>query len=132
MNYSAQKFQKGERPQPFYLREKRDFKEFKRIANQIDGEILSGWRTTLRVGGNFFRKIKSEAAKTGKTNPHIEQMEQVAAARKKQIMAGAGQVFFQEDKTVQGMGVKKEPPPPPSPHTAQTPAKIHACSGVVV
>jgi len=52
---------KIEKPKAFYLKNVSDFKEFKSLAVQVGNEILPGWRTTLKVGGNLHKQLQSKA-----------------------------------------------------------------------
>jgi hypothetical protein len=114
--FSAVDLEKGQRPRPHFLRDKNDLKDFKKLANQIGSEILAGWRHTIRMGGNLFKKIKEEARKAGTPNAHIERMEKYAKRKKKSIVAG-GQIYAQPDAAIKNepQSSKKAPPTPPTP-----------------
>src|SRR5689334_13137130 len=78
---SLQNF-KIEKPKPFYLTCRGDFKEFKKQAEQIGEEFLPHWRTSLKIGGNLWEKFLVQSEKDSYLKTKIQKMEQLAISRR--------------------------------------------------
>src|SRR5689334_10750187 len=106
-------------PEPTYIKKSSDLKNFTEVALKVGEALVAGWPHTIRLGGNFYKKIRDRANLDGRENADIVRMEKYARSRAGGASASAAV------KTEEGTsGVKAEPdthsPPPPTAHDTHT------------
>src|SRR5690348_12979806 len=81
--YNKTQAKLGKTPEPTFLKSASDFKEFSKAIEHVGGVLLPAWRSTIRMGGHIFKKMKQEGEKTGERVPEVEYMEAWAMERQK-------------------------------------------------
>jgi hypothetical protein len=71
----------GRVPEPTYVKSGSDFKEFSKAIDHVGSVLLPEWRSTIRLGGHTFKKMKQLGESSGQVVPEIAFMEKWARER---------------------------------------------------
>jgi hypothetical protein len=72
----------GRQPDPSYIKTGGDFKEFLKAIDHVGGVLLPEWRSTIRLGGHTFKKMKELGESSGIPVPEIVLIEKWARDRR--------------------------------------------------